>query len=167
MGIQFSLFRPMITKTGTGKIVRTQEEIATLYGIGVKKLVNDTRAKKSYYPQPGTKPLYIPMGYEGPSLKIQAAFIVEVIDGVPQPLLSAYQSWDVCRGGDLLMVVSNCYNPNSQADPETAYHELPNSSYWWLDDLQFNRGAGYGNRWDLEMDLIRCWYDSDGNPIEG
>lgn len=113
----------------------------TLPTISPNTISRSTRAKKYATAIPDQRPIWIPLGSEGPTVKSKSKLHSS----------ADYASWDSIQSCDLLYVSSSTLS------------EFPSGSYWWVDQLDINREGGWVNLWILDMTLERSWYNSQGD----
>ena len=113
----------------------------TLPAISPNTVSRSTRAKKYATAIPNQRPIWIPLGSEGPTVKSKSKLHSS----------ADYTSWDSIQSCDLLYVSSSTLS------------EFPSGSYWWVDQLDISREAGWVNLWILDMTLERSWYNSQGD----
>ena len=165
MGVQFAMSAVTARMEGTEFIPAWEETGDNLPALFSKKIVREVRAKKNYYPVPDGRPMWIPMGDEGPTVKMQAFFAPGETLG---DFVYAYDAWEVVRGNTLLTVIDNTIGADGLPGGESAaeYYELPMDSQWYVDSLILDRGVGMMKRWDIELVLTRNWFGIDGTPLE-
>ena len=113
----------------------------TLPAISPNTISRSTRAKKYATAIRDKRPIWIPLGSEGPTVKSKSKLHSS----------ADYTSWDVVQSNDLLYVSA------------TTLSEFPSGSYWWVDQLDISREGGWVNLWILDMTLERSWYNSQGD----
>lgn len=113
----------------------------TLPAISPNTISRSTRAKKYATAIPDKRPIWIPLGSEGPTVKSKSKLHSS----------ADYTSWDAVQSNDLLYVSTSTLN------------EFPSGSYWWVDQLDISREGGWVNLWILDMTLERSWYNSQGD----
>jgi len=113
----------------------------TLPTISPNTVSRSTRAKKYATAIPDKRPIWIPLGSEGPTVKSKSKLHSS----------ADYTSWDSIQSCDLLYVSA------------TTLNEFPSGSYWWVDQLDISREGGWVNLWILDMTLERSWYNSQGD----
>lgn len=113
----------------------------TLPAISPNTVSRSTRAKKYATAIPDKRPIWIPLGSEGPTVKSKSKLHSS----------ADYTSWDAVQSNDLLYVSTSTLN------------EFPSGSYWWVDQLDISREGGWVNLWILDMTLERSWYNSQGD----
>ena len=113
----------------------------TLPTISPNTISRSTRAKKYATAIPDDRPIWIPLGSEGPTVKSKSKLHSS----------ADYASWDSIQSCDLLYVSTSTLS------------EFPSGSYWWVDQLDINREGGWVNLWILDMTLERSWYNSQGD----
>ena len=113
----------------------------TLPTISPNTISRSTRAKKYATAIPDERPIWIPLGSEGPTVKSKSKLHSS----------ADYASWDRIQSCDLLYVSTSTLS------------EFPSGSYWWVDQLDINREGGWVNLWILDMTLERSWYNSQGD----
>jgi len=112
----------------------------TLPTISPNTVSRSTRAKKYATAIPDKRPIWIPLGSEGPTVKSKSKLHSS----------ADYTSWDSIQSCDLLYVSTSTLS------------EFPSGSYWWVDQLDISREGGWVNLWILDMTLERSWYNSQG-----
>ena len=113
----------------------------TLPTISPNTISRSTRAKKYATAIPDKRPIWIPLGSEGPTVKSKSKLHSS----------ADYTSWDSIQSCDLLYVSTSTLS------------EFPSGSYWWVDQLDISREGGWVSLWILDMTLERSWYNSQGN----
>lgn len=113
----------------------------TLPAISPNTISRSTRAKKYATAIPDQRPIWIPLGSEGPTVKSKSKLHSS----------TDYASWDAVQSNDLLYVSTSTLS------------EFPSGSYWWVDQLDINREGGWVSLWILDMTLERSWYNSQGD----
>lgn len=113
----------------------------TLPTISPNTISRSTRAKKYATAIPDERPIWIPLGSEGPTVKSKSKLHSS----------ADYTSWDSIQSCDLLYVSTSTLS------------EFPPGSYWWVDQLDISREGGWVNLWILDMTLERSWYNSQGD----
>jgi hypothetical protein len=113
----------------------------TLPAISPNTISRSTRAKKYATAIRDKRPIWIPLGSEGPTVKSKSKLHSS----------ADYTSWDAVQSNDLLYVSTSTLN------------EFPSGSYWWVDQLDISREGGWVNLWILDMTLERSWYNSQGD----
>ena len=113
----------------------------TLPTISPNTISRSTRAKKYATAIPDDRPIWIPLGSEGPTVKSKSKLHSS----------ADYASWDSIQSCDLLYVSTSTLS------------EFPSGSYWWVDQLDINREGGWVSLWILDMTLERSWYNSQGD----
>lgn len=113
----------------------------TLPTISPNTISRSTRAKKYATAIRDQRPIWIPLGSEGPTVKSKSKLHSS----------ADYTSWDAVQSNDLLYVSSSTLS------------EFPSGSYWWVDQLDISREGGWVNLWILDMTLERSWYNSQGD----
>ncbi len=113
----------------------------TLPAISPNTISRSTRAKKYATAIPDKRPIWIPLGSEGPTVKSKSKLHSS----------ADYTSWDAVQSNDLLYVSA------------TTLNEFPSGSYWWVDQLDISREGGWVSLWILDMTLERSWYNSQGD----
>jgi hypothetical protein len=113
----------------------------TLPAISPNTISRSTRAKKYATAIRDKRPIWIPLGSEGPTVKSKSKLHSS----------ADYTSWDAVQSNDLLYVSA------------TTLNEFPSGSYWWVDQLDISREGGWVNLWILDMTLERSWYNSQGD----
>lgn len=113
----------------------------TLPAISPNTISRSTRAKKYATAIRDKRPIWIPLGSEGPTVKSKSKLHSS----------ADYTSWDAVQSNDLLYVST------------TTLSEFPSGSYWWVDQLDISREGGWVNLWILDMTLERSWYNSQGD----
>jgi len=113
----------------------------TLPAISPNTISRSTRAKKYATAVRDKRPIWIPLGSEGPTVKSKSKLHSS----------ADYTSWDAVQSNDLLYVST------------TTLSEFPSGSYWWVDQLDISREGGWVNLWILDMTLERSWYNSQGD----
>jgi len=112
----------------------------TLPTISPNTISRSTRAKKYATAIPDKRPIWIPLGSEGPTVKSKSKLHSS----------ADYASWDSIQSCDLLYVSTSTLS------------EFPSGSYWWVDQLDISREGGWVSLWILDMTLERSWYNSQG-----
>jgi len=112
----------------------------TLPTISPNTVSRSTRAKKYATAIPDKRPIWIPLGSEGPTVKSKSKLHSS----------ADYTSWDSIKSCDLLYVSTSTLS------------EFPSGSYWWVDQLDISREGGWVSLWILDMTLERSWYNSQG-----
>lgn len=112
----------------------------TLPTISPNTVSRSTRAKKYATAIPDKRPIWIPLGSEGPTVKSKSKLHSS----------ADYTSWDSIQSCDLLYVSTSTLS------------EFPSGSYWWVDQLDISREGGWVSLWILDMTLERSWYNSQG-----
>ena len=112
----------------------------TLPTISPNTISRSTRAKKYATAIPDKRPIWIPLGSEGPTVKSKSKLHSS----------ADYTSWDSIQSCDLLYVSTSTLS------------EFPSGSYWWVDQLDISREGGWVSLWILDMTLERSWYNSQG-----
>jgi len=163
MGVAFIRGYVTITKSGNTVIQEVQEDTTALPPIFSKKHDRNSRAKKSYIPLPGDMAYYIPMGAEGPIVKLVGVFPPGPASN-PADQKEYYKIWQTVMANDILRVTSNKADHMGVpgGDGAVEYFEFPEGSQWWVDDIILNRQTGMMNRWNIELALIRRWKDFNG-----
>lgn len=133
MGVTFRLVK--VAENGSETLS------TTLPTISPNTISRSTRAKKYATAIPDDRPIWIPLGSEGPTVKSKSKLRSS----------ADYASWDRIQSCDLLYVSSSTLS------------EFPSGSYWWVDQLDISREAGWVNLWILDMTLERSWYNSQGD----
>lgn len=133
MGVTFRLVK--VAENGSESLS------TTLPTISPNTISRSTRAKKYATAIPDDRPIWIPLGSEGPTVKSKSKLHSS----------ADYASWDSIQSCDLLYVSTSTLS------------EFPSGSYWWVDQLDINREAGWVNLWILDMTLERSWYNSQGD----
>jgi hypothetical protein len=133
MGVTFRLVK--VAENGSETLS------TTLPTISPNTISRSTRAKKYATAIPNDRPIWIPLGSEGPTVKSKSKLHSS----------ADYASWDSIQSCDLLYVSSSTLS------------EFPSGSYWWVDQLDISREAGWVNLWILDMTLERSWYNSQGD----
>ena len=133
MGVTFRLVK--VAENGSETLS------TTLPTISPNTISRSTRAKKYATAIPNKRPIWIPLGSEGPTVKSKSKLHSS----------ADYASWDSIQSCDLLYVSTSTLS------------EFPSGSYWWVDQLDISREAGWVNLWILDMTLERSWYNSQGN----
>ena len=113
----------------------------TLPAISPNTISRSTRAKKYATAVRDKRPIWIPLGSEGPTVKSKSKLHSS----------ADYTFWDAVQSNDLLYVSA------------TTLNEFPSGSYWWVDQLDISREGGWVNLWILDMTLERSWYNSQGD----
>ena len=113
----------------------------TLPAISPNTISRSTRAKKYATAIRDKRPIWIPLGSEGPTVKSKSKLHSS----------ADYTSWDAVQSNDLLYVSA------------TTLNEFPSGSYWWVDQLDISREGGWVSLWILDMTLERSWYNSQGD----
>ena len=113
----------------------------TLPAISPNTISRSTRAKKYATAIRDKRPIWIPLGSEGPTVKSKSKLHSS----------DDYTSWDAVQSNDLLYVSA------------TTLSEFPSGSYWWVDQLDISREGGWVSLWILDMTLERSWYNSQGD----
>jgi hypothetical protein len=113
----------------------------TLPAISPNTISRSTRAKKYATAVRDKRPIWIPLGSEGPTVKSKSKLHSS----------ADYTSWDAVQSNDLLYVSTSTLN------------EFPSGSYWWVDQLDISREGGWVSLWILDMTLERSWYNSQGD----
>lgn len=113
----------------------------TLPAISPNTVSRSTRAKKYATAIPDKRPIWIPLGSEGPTVKSKSKLHSS----------ADYTSWDAVQSNDLLYVSTSTLS------------EFPSGSYWWVDQLDISREGGWVSLWILDMTLERSWYNSQGD----
>ena len=113
----------------------------TLPTISPNTVSRSTRAKKYATAIPDKRPIWIPLGSEGPTVKSKSKLHSS----------ADYTSWDSIQSCDLLYVSTSTLS------------EFPSGSYWWVDQLDISREGGWVSLWILDMTLERSWYNSQGD----
>lgn len=113
----------------------------TLPAISPNTISRSTRAKKYATAIPNQRPIWIPLGSEGPTVKSKSKLHSS----------ADYTSWDSIQSCDLLYVSISTLS------------EFPSGSYWRVDQLDINREGGWVSLWILDMTLERSWYNSQGD----
>lgn len=164
MGVQFIRGRIVSTKAADGKSVTSLvEDGAALPSLFGKRVSRSSRGNKKFETIPGTYPIYIPFGFDGPSIKMQAHFS----PGTSEQRQSYYTSWAKVVGMDILRVTANDVDHDGVpgGDGAVVYSEFPVGSQWYVEDILTDRQAGMMVRWDMELTLHRRWRDINGQPI--
>lgn len=133
MGVTFRLVK--VAENGSETLS------TTLPTISPNTISRSTRAKKYATAIPDKRPIWIPLGSEGPTVKSKSKLHSS----------ADYTSWDAVQSNDLLYVSA------------TTLSEFPSGSYWWVDQLDISREGGWVNLWVLDMTLERSWYNSQGD----
>ena len=133
MGVTFRLVK--VAENGSETLS------TTLPAISPNTVSRSTRAKKYATAIPDKRPIWIPLGSEGPTVKSKSKLHSS----------ADYTSWDAVQSNDLLYVSTSTLN------------EFPSGSYWWVDQLDISREGGWVNLWILDMTLERSWYNSQGD----
>ena len=133
MGVTFRLVK--VAENGSETLS------TTLPTISPNTISRSTRAKKYATAIPDDRPIWIPLGSEGPTVKSKSKLHSS----------ADYTSWDSIQSCDLLYVSSSTLS------------EFPSGSYWWVDQLDISREGGWVNLWILDMTLERSWYNSQGD----
>jgi len=133
MGVTFRLVK--VAENGSETLS------TTLPTISPNTISRSTRAKKYATAIPNKRPIWIPLGSEGPTVKSKSKLHSS----------ADYASWDSIQSCDLLYVSTSTLS------------EFPSGSYWWVDQLDISREAGWVNLWILDMTLERSWYNSQGD----
>jgi hypothetical protein len=133
MGVTFRLVK--VAENGSETLS------TTLPAISPNTISRSTRAKKYATAIPDKRPIWIPLGSEGPTVKSKSKLHSS----------ADYTSWDAVQSNDLLYVSTSTLN------------EFPSGSYWWVDQLDISREGGWVNLWILDMTLERSWYNSQGD----
>lgn len=118
------------------------ESLSTILpAISPNTISRSTRAKKYATAIRDKRPIWIPLGSEGPTVKSKSKLHSS----------ADYTSWDAVQSNDLLYVSA------------TTLSEFPSGSYWRVDQLDINREGGWVSLWILDMTLERSWYNSQGD----
>ena len=133
MGVTFRLVK--VAENGSETLS------TTLPAISPNTISRSTRAKKYATAIRDKRPIWIPLGSEGPTVKSKSKLHSS----------ADYTSWDAVQSNDLLYVST------------TTLSEFPSGSYWWVDQLDISREGGWVNLWILDMTLERSWYNSQGD----
>ena len=133
MGVTFKLMA--VSENGS------ETQSTTLPTISPNTVSRSTRAKKYATAIPDKRPIWIPLGSEGPTVKSKSKLHSS----------ADYTSWDSIQSCDILYVST------------TTLSEFPSGSYWWVDQLDINREGGWVSLWILDMTLERSWYNSQGD----
>ena len=133
MGVTFRLVK--VAENGSETLS------TTLPTISPNTISRSTRAKKYATAIPDERPIWIPLGSEGPTVKSKSKLHSS----------ADYASWDSIQSCDLLYVSTSTLS------------EFPSGSYWWVDQLDISREGGWVNLWILDMTLERSWYNSQGD----
>ena len=133
MGVTFRLVK--IAENGSETLS------TTLPTISPNTISRSTRAKKYATAIPDDRPIWIPLGSEGPTVKSKSKLHSS----------ADYASWDSIQSCDLLYVSTSTLS------------EFPSGSYWWVDQLDISREGGWVSLWILDMTLERSWYNSQGD----
>ena len=133
MGVTFRLVK--VAENGSETLS------TTLPAISPNTISRSTRAKKYATAIRDKRPIWIPLGSEGPTVKSKSKLHSS----------ADYTSWDAVQSNDLLYVSA------------TTLNEFPSGSYWWVDQLDISREGGWVNLWVLDMTLERSWYNSQGD----
>lgn len=133
MGVTFKL----VAVSGNG----SETKSTTLPAIAPNTISRSTRAKKYATAIPNQRPIWIPLGSEGPTVKSKSKLHSS----------ADYTSWDAIQSSDLLYVFTSTLS------------EFPSGSYWWVDQLDISREGGWVSLWILDMTLERSWYNSQGD----
>ena len=133
MGVTFRLVK--VAENGSETLS------TTLPAISPNTISRSTRAKKYATAIRDKRPIWIPLGSEGPTVKSKSKLHSS----------ADYTSWDAVQSNDLLYVSTSTLS------------EFPSGSYWWVDQLDISREAGWVNLWILDMTLERSWYNSQGD----
>lgn len=133
MGVTFRLVK--VAENGSETLS------TTLPAISPNTVSRSTRAKKYATAIPNQRPIWIPLGSEGPTVKSKSRLHSS----------ADYTSWDAVQSNDLLYVSA------------TTLNEFPSGSYWWVDQLDISREGGWVSLWILDMTLERSWYNSQGD----
>ena len=113
----------------------------TLPAISPNTISRSTRAKKYATAIRDKRPIWIPLGSEGPTVKSKSKLHSS----------ADYTSWDAVQSNNLLYVSTSTLS------------EFPSGSYWWVDQLDISREGGWVSLWILDMTLERSWYNSQGD----
>ncbi len=133
MGVTFRLVK--VAENGSETLS------TTLPAISPNTISRSTRAKKYATAIRDKRPIWIPLGSEGPTVKSKSKLHSS----------ADYTSWDAVQSNDLLYVSA------------TTLNEFPSGSYWWVDQLDISREGGWVSLWILDMTLERSWYNSQGD----
>ena len=133
MGVTFRLVK--VAENGSETLS------TTLPTISPNTVSRSTRAKKYATAIPNKRPIWIPLGSEGPTVKSKSKLHSS----------ADYTSWDAVQSNDLLYVSTSTLS------------EFPSGSYWWVDQLDISREGGWVSLWILDMTLERSWYNSQGD----
>ena len=133
MGVTFRLVK--VAENGSETLS------TTLPAISPNTVSRSTRAKKYATAIPDKRPIWIPLGSEGPTVKSKSKLHSS----------ADYTSWDAVQSNDLLYVSTSTLS------------EFPSGSYWWVDQLDISREGGWVSLWILDMTLERSWYNSQGD----
>lgn len=133
MGVTFRLVK--VAENGSETLS------TTLPAISPNTISRSTRAKKYATAVRDKRPIWIPLGSEGPTVKSKSKLHSS----------ADYTSWDAVQSNDLLYVSA------------TTLNEFPSGSYWWVDQLDISREGGWVSLWILDMTLERSWYNSQGD----
>lgn len=133
MGVTFRLVK--VAENGSETLS------TTLPAISPNTISRSTRAKKYATAIRDKRPIWIPLGSEGPTVKSKSKLHSS----------ADYTSWDAVQSNDLLYVSA------------TTLSEFPSGSYWWVDQLDISREGGWVSLWILDMTLERSWYNSQGD----
>ena len=133
MGVTFRLVK--VAENGSETLS------TTLPTISPNTISRSTRAKKYATAIPDKRPIWIPLGSEGPTVKSKSKLHSS----------ADYTSWDAVQSNDLLYVSTSTLS------------EFPSGSYWWVDQLDISREGGWVSLWILDMTLERSWYNSQGD----
>ena len=133
MGVTFRLVK--VAENGSETLS------TTLPTISPNTISRSTRAKKYATAIPDDRPIWIPLGSEGPTVKSKSKLHSS----------ADYTSWDAVQSNDLLYVSTSTLS------------EFPSGSYWWVDQLDISREGGWVSLWILDMTLERSWYNSQGD----
>ena len=133
MGVTFRLVK--VAENGSETLS------TTLPAISPNTISRSTRAKKYATAIRDKRPIWIPLGSEGPTVKSKSKLHSS----------ADYTSWDAVQSNDLLYVST------------TTLNEFPSGSYWWVDQLDISREGGWVSLWILDMTLERSWYNSQGD----
>ena len=133
MGVTFKLIA--VSENGS------ESQSTTLPTISPNTVSRSTRAKKYATARPNNKPIWIPLGSEGPTVKSKSKLHSS----------ADYTSWDSIQSCDLLYV------------SVTTLSEFPSGSYWWVDQLDISREGGWISLWILDLTLERSWLLQNGD----
>jgi hypothetical protein len=126
----------------------TESNGSALPGIDAKNISTSTIATKIAKPLPGRRMLYIRMGDQGPTVKLNARLYSSAVPGHSEE----HGPWAHNGTGGVFA------NTLLKVTTYGGLEELPASSYWWVDSKTITREGGYFGIYNMELTLTRSWF---------